>query len=129
MPIPSCPPEIKQLMTNTVLWESWLGFDGHAEPSYGPQIPVSCFQEAFGTMSSEGGLGVLRRADGTVVQPLWDLFFDGDNPVVLSFQVYDRFTPGGVGSDSTQALQAIRINTLYGPPFDNKHPWVVQVTV
>ena len=116
-------------MTVPVVWESFNGFDGHAEPSYQPAITLFCWQEAFGLMSSSGGLSALRRADGTVVDPLWDLFFAGDDPCVRSFKLYDRFTPGGVGTDSAQNLQALRLNTLYGPPFDNRNPWLVQVTV
>lgn len=129
MPIPSCPPEIKQIMIDPVVWEPFLGFDGHAEPSYGPALTLYCFQEAFGTMSADGGIAAIRGPNGTVVVPYWDLFFDGDNEDAREFQLYDRFTPAGIGSSPAQQLQAIRINTMFGPPFDSKRPWLVVVTV
>ena len=126
MPIPSCPPEIAALMTVTVLWETFRGFDGHAEPSYGPAIELSCWQEPHGLTS--GGGAALRLADGTTVEPQVELFFSGDDPNALRIQLYDRFTPTGVAIVD-QSLQAVRVTTLYGPPFDNQNPWLIQVTL
>lgn len=126
--IPSCPPEIKAMMTVPVVWESWDGFDGHAEPSYAPAITLYCFQEAHGGPGRSGGLMAERDASITTVEPRWDLFFDPDQPNVRSIKLYDRFTPGGVGAEA-QSLQAVRVNTFYGPPFDNRYPWLVVVSL
>lgn len=125
----SLPAEIRELLTTTVQWESFQGFDGHAEPSYAPAIALVCWQEAHGTSSASGGLQVFRRADGTVVEPSWDLYFSGDDPRARQIQVYDRFFPGGIGTDPAQKLQAVRVNTLLGPPFDDRNPWLIQVTL
>src|SRR5260221_12693282 len=108
MPI-SCPPEIKQLMTVLVLWESFQGFDGHAEPSYAPGIELNCWQEAHSLMQT--GLEAVRQADMTVSDPDWDLFFSGDDPNARKIKLYDRFTPGGVASDTAMTLQATSVNT------------------
>lgn len=123
----SLPREIWELMTIQVTWESFLGFDGHAEPSYAAPVQLTCWQEAHGLTG--GGLEAFRLADGTTVEPQWDLYFDGDQTNVQDIQLYDRFTPVGVGSDSTQRLQAVRVNTFYGPNWDNTNPWLIQVTL
>lgn len=128
----SLPLEIRELMTTTVQWESFQGFDGHAEPSYAAAIPVSCWQEAHGYGS--GGLEVFRKADGTVVEPIYDLYFSGDDQYAKQFQLYDRFLISAVGipsADQTdpQHLQAVRVDTLLGPPFDNRNPWLIIVTL
>jgi hypothetical protein len=127
MPIPSTPPEILELMTKKVGWESFLGFDGHAEPSYAPLLMVVCWQEEYSVMS--GGMTVFRRADGSVVEPQWHLYFAGDDPNARKMQLYDRFTTFAVGDSPEQVLQAVRINTMYGPPFDNKNPWAIEVAL
>lgn len=124
MPI-SCPPEISELMTNTVQWESFLGFDGHGEPAYAPAIPMKCWMEEYSTLS--GGMTAHRRADGTVVEPQWHCYFNADDPRVRTFKLYDRFTTPGVGNGPEQKLQAVSINTMFGPNFDNKNPWTVEV--
>jgi hypothetical protein len=76
-----------------------------------------------------GGVEILRRADGTVVEPVLDLYFSGDDPNAENFKLYDRFTPHNIGLDGTQNLQAVWINTLYGPPFDNTNPWLIRITL
>lgn len=123
----SLPPEIMALMTVPVTWEGFLGFDGHAEPSYAPAINLLCWQESHGLTG--GGLEAFRNADGTVVEPQYDLYFDGRTKCALQFQMYDRFTPVGAGTLGQQSLQAVRIATFYGPPFDNRNPWIIQVTL
>lgn len=126
-PTLSLPRDIWELMTTTVVWEAFLGFDGHAEPSYASPIYVTCWQESHGLTG--GGLEVYRRADGTVVEPQWDLLFDGDDANVQNFQLYDRFLPGGIGTDPAQKLQAVRLATFLGPNFDNTNPWIVLITL
>lgn len=132
MPPASLPIEIRELMTTTVSWESFQGFDGHVEPTYAPAIPLTCWQEAHG--SSTGGLEVFRRADGTVVEPAYDLYFSGDDQYARQIQLYDRFlvkAVGMIGADTVnpQELQAIRVDTLLGPPFDDRNPWLIIVTL
>lgn len=128
-PTLSLPRDVFELMTVEVIWEAFQGFDGHVEPSYAAPVSLICWQEAHGVSGGAGGMEVFRHADGTVVEPRWDLYFDGDNSDVRSFQLYDRFTPSGVTSDSEQRLQAVMVNTLYGPNFDNTNPWLVLVTL
>ncbi len=128
MPI-SLPPEIFELMTNIVIWEKFLGFDGHAEPSYAPARNLLCWQEAHGVSGGAGGMEVFRRADGSVVEPRWDMYFNGDSADARSIQLYDRFTHNDIGSEGNQSLQAVMINTLFGPNFDNQNPWLILVTL
>ena len=127
MPPASLPLEIRELMTARVGWEHWLGFDGHAEPTYAPLIPVSCWQEEYSV--SQGGMVAMRRADGTVVEPQWHLYFSGDDPNALLFTLYDRFTTSAIGDGPEQVLQPVRVNTVFGPPFDNRHPWLIEVAL
>ena len=123
MAIASTPPEILALMTTTVGWESFLGFDGHAEPRYAPLIDLRCWQEPH--PPGEGGLDVYRRADNTVVEPRWDFYFSGDDPNAKKIRLYDRFSPKF--SDG-KSLQAVRVSVLSGPNFDNRNVWLIQVT-
>lgn len=125
MPIPSCPPEIRALMLFLVTWEPFTGFDGHADPAYGLPQQVNCYKEAHGMM--QGGLEVTRKADETTADPDWDLFFSGDNPQAQSFTLYDRFTVPVVGGGYT--TQPSSINTINGPNFDNRNPWLIVVAV
>lgn len=124
----SCPAEIAEVMSQEVMWESFLGFDGHAEPTYAPAIPLKCWIEAHGAMADTGGLSAHRTVDKTVVEPTWDIYFSGDDEDAREIKVYDRFTPPGVGTDDAQKLQANRVNTLYGPPFDNRYPTLIMVS-
>ena len=114
-------------MTKTVGWEGFIKFDGHAEPSYNPLITLSCWIEEYSV--SQGGMVAMRRADGTVVEPQFHMYFNGDNPYVRTFTLYDRFTTYVVADTVEQVLQPVRINTMYGPPFDNRNPWMVEVAL
>lgn len=125
--IPSCPPEIKEMMTSPVKWERFNGFDGHAEPSYRAPQTLYCFRESHGLM--QGGLTVHRKIEETTVEPDWDLFFDGDSVSVEDFSLYDRFTILDDVGDDGYMKQPEAINTIVGPPFDNKHPWLVVVVI
>lgn len=123
----SLPRDIWELLTVEVTWEAFQGFDGHAEPSYASPVTLQCWQESHGLVG--GGLEVFRSADGTVVEPQWDLYFDGDQTNVQDIQLYDRFTPGGVATVGDQSLQAVRVSTWYGPNWDNTNPWLILVTL
>ncbi len=65
----------------------------------------------------------------TVVEPKWNLLFSGDDPLARQFQLYDRFTSSGTAQGPEQSLQAVRIDTIYGPPFDDRFPWLIIVTL
>lgn len=123
----SLPRDIWELMTIDITWEAFQGFDGHAEPSYAAPVTLQCWQESHGLVG--GGLEVFRAADGTTVEPQWDLYFDGDQTNVQDIQLYDRFTPVGVATVGNQSLQAVRVSTWYGPNWDNTNPWLVLVTL
>lgn len=124
MPWPSTPPEIAELMVSTCGWEKFLGFDGHAEPSYAPRITLKCYQEAHSMLQT--GLEAKRVADLTTSDPDFDLIFAGDDPNALQFNLYDRFIAGGVADNPLYTLQPDSINTVFGP-FDNTHPWLIVV--
>ncbi len=128
MPVPSCPPEIAELMTQTVFWEPFLGFDGHAEPSYGPGIELTCWVESP-SITGLGGVAANRAADETTVEPKYALIFNGDDPSARQIQLWDRFTSFNTASEGTHPLQATQVNTLHGPPFDNQNPWLIQVVL
>lgn len=112
------------MMTVPVLWEAFLGFDGHAEPIYAPGIELMCYREGHGMM--QGGIEVLRTADQTVADPDYDLFFSGDDPNARQIKLYDRLSVGGV-ADQSFTIQPQSVNTIIGPPFDNRNPWLIVV--
>lgn len=122
------------MMNIPVVWEGFDGWDGHAEPSYRPPVVKKCFLEEHGMVT--GGVEAIRLPNGTVVEPVLDLYFDGDDADVKGFRLYDRFTPQSIGINvaglfdpEPQSLQAVWIATFYGPPFDNRNAWVVRVTL
>ncbi len=122
----SLPPEIAEMMTVEVcFWEKSLGVDGHGQQTYADPVEVDCWVEPAGL---GGGLETNRaplggNVDATDVEPQLEIYFNADNVNVRAFTLDDRFTPGGIAS-AGQKLQAKRISTLYGPPFDNKNPWL-----
>ncbi len=125
----SLPAEIAEVMTvHNVLWESNQGIDGYGQQSYADPVEIDCWMEPAGL---GGGLEANRaplggNSDQTDVEPQLELYFNGDDPRVRSFTLDDRFTPGGIGATG-QKLKPKRISPLYGPPFDNKNPWLVVV--
>lgn len=124
----SLPLDVKALMTVPVLWEAFTGFDVFAQPNaYAAGITLYCWQELHGL--SDAGMKPHRHIDETIVEPIYNLFFDGDDARVLTFTLYDRFTPNGVFSSSQQRLQATFIETMFGPNFDNVNPWLVAVSL
>ena len=125
-PPASCPVQIAELLTTTVFWESFLGFDGHAEPRYAVGATLSCWQEE-GHGFAQRGVHAVRNATDTTSKPDWDLYFSGDDANARTIKLYDRFTMQGVGATNLP-LQAFAIDTVYGPPFDNVHPWLIIVT-
>lgn len=126
MPIPSLPAEIKELMTLAVVWEKFEGFDGHAEPAYANPVELACWLEPHGTDTV--GVRVYRRQDGTTVEPQYTMYFTGDNPQVRGMSVYDRFTIPSIDAED-KPLEALNVSTFGGPPFDNRNPWLVAVTL
>jgi hypothetical protein len=34
-----------------------------------------------------------------------------------------------VANGPEQKLQPVRVNTMYGPPFDNTNPWLIEVAL
>lgn len=126
-PPASLPADIAALMSTTVVWERFTGRDGAGQPTYAPPVTLKCWQEEYSVMT--GGLSVTRRADGAVVEPQWHLYFSGDDPNARKIGVYDRFTTTAVGQDTTQKLQPLRVNTMLGPNFDNKNPWMIEVAL
>jgi hypothetical protein len=124
----SLPPDITALMTTVVTWEAISsGPDGHGEWTYGPAIELQCWTEPHG-VGVNSGQTAARTLDGTVVDPDMDFYFSGDNANARKIKLWDRFTPGGIASEA-KTLQALIVETLYGPPFDNRRPWLIVVSV
>ncbi len=124
MPIPSLPAEIKELMTVPVTWEKALGQDGYGQQSYAPALTLKCWAEEYGF--SSGGMIGARKGAATDVDPKYSLYFPGDDSNARAFSMYDRFTVSVVFGDD-KPLQPSVINTIHGPNFDNKNPWLIQV--
>lgn len=115
-------------MTATVTWEKFVQFDGHAEPAYDAAVSLKAFVEPIG-LSMPLGSEAIRKPDGTIADPKYLLLFDGDDANARAFSLYDRFTLPTIVGSSTIALQPLRIATMFGPPFDNQHPWLIVVTL
>ena len=130
-PAASLPYSIKELLTNTsVLWEQSGAVDVFGQPSYAPAVEIDCWMEPEGIGSNVGMTNSRANVNQTILQqtrrPELSLYFDGDDSRVRSFKLTDRFTPlttGGAGVE----LMPTTIETLYGPPFDNRNPWLVIV--
>ncbi len=124
MPVANCPPEARALMTVPVKWEKSLGTDGYGQPVYDLPQTLYCWLEHHAT----GGLESVRKPDGTSVDIEYDLYFAGDDPNVRSMTMQDRLTlPVVAGSALT--TQPLFISTIFGPNFDNRYPWLVEVMV
>lgn len=122
----SCPPEVAELMWNTVAWQAFIAFDGYAQPTYAASKNLSCWIEGHNFQ----GLEANRKANVTEVEPRYDLFFSGDSADARSISLYDLFTIGPIGATLLdQQLQPIEISTGYGPNFDNTNPWIIRVTL
>lgn len=119
----SLDPNIKALMRETVLWERALTIDQYADQAYAAAVSIACFIEPSGFAG--GGNTSLRRSDGTVVDPQFDVHFDASDPNVLLFSVDDFFTVTGE-SEETLRTQAARITNFYGP---NGDAWTKVVTL
>lgn len=123
------PPEIGQLMQTPVSWEKYSGsMNGYGEPSYAAALTKHCWVEEHGMFG--GGMEPERFKEQTVVVPLLDCYFDGRDPDVQTFSLFDRFsfTKHVPAVGSGVVLQPIRIVPWYGPNFDNKgDPWIVVV--
>lgn len=124
----SLPRDITALMTTLVTWEPiGAGPDGYGQWTYGPAQELTCWTEPHGQGINSGQTAV-RSLDGTVVDPDWDYYFSGDDPLARKIKLWDRFTPGGIGTEA-KSLQALIVETMYGPPFDNRNPWLIIVSL
>lgn len=124
-PANALPKDIANLMVTTCSWEAFQGFDGHAQPTYAAPVTKTCYREAHSMLQT--GLEVNRQAELTTSDPDWDLYFDGDDADARGFTLYDRFTAGGTGQDSSgDVLQPSAINTVLGPW--GTDPWLVVVS-
>lgn len=127
-PATSLPRDIFELMVTTCGWEKFLGFDGHAEPSYAAKVTKTCYRESHSLLMT--GFTAERLAEITTLYPDWDLLFDADDADVRGFSMWDRFTPGGVADTDADnatpvALQPKFIATILGPW--GTTPWAVAV--
>lgn len=125
-PPTSLPPQLAELMTVEVTWEASTGQDGYAKVSYAAPVTLTGWVEPYGIA---GGVEAIRRQDGTMVEPQYELYFDGDDARARGFTILDRFTLPETVDAQLRPLQAVRISTLAGPPFDNTDPWLVTVTL
>lgn len=111
------PPEIRQLMTQTVAWEAYQSKNSHGDESYADPVDLACHVEL--------AVDADRLPDETRVVPRHDLYFDGGDSRVQSFTLNDRFTVGGIAGGVP--LQARQIDPVYGPPPGDV--WTVKVAV
>lgn len=126
-PPTALPAQIAELMTVQVTWEASLGQDGHGQSGYAAPVTLTGWVEPYGVL--RGGVEVTRRADTTIAEPSYELYFDGDDDRVRGFTILDRFTLPSVVEGASRPLQPLQIETLAAPPFDNEAPWLVQVTL
>jgi hypothetical protein len=126
-PATALPAEIAELMTVGVTWEHAIGTDGYGQPHFAAPVTLKAWVEEHGMI--QGGLDVIRKPDGTMVNPQYDLFFDGDDSRVQSFTLQDRFTLPSIVAGATLTTEPLYLSTKFGPPFDNQAPWLVQVTL
>lgn len=124
----SLPPEIKELMTVSVTWEASGTIDGYGQWTYASPVTLVGWLEPHSDAISAGATAY-RRADGTVVEPKYDLYLDGDNSNARAVKLWDRFTLPSVIGASADPLQAVHVETFAGPPFDNVNPWLVLVVL
>lgn len=125
-PPTALPAQIAELMTVEVTWEASLGQDGYAQSGYAAPVTLEGWVEPYGI---SGGVVVTRRGDGTVAEPSYELYFDGDDVRAQGFTILDRFTLPSAVETPLRPLQPIKIATMAAPPFDNEAPWLIQVTL
>jgi hypothetical protein len=121
----SLPPDIKALMTGSITWEPSGALDGYGQWTYASPVTLTCWTEPhIGGLNA--GVTAIRKPDGTVVEPQLDVYLDGDDDNARLVKLWDRFTPSGIGTEDA-ALQAVHVETMYGPNFDNVNPWLIIV--
>lgn len=125
-PATALPAEIAELMTVACSWEKSTGLDGHGQPVYADPVTLNCWVEQSGFVA--GGLESVRRAPGTSIDIEYDLYFDGSDENVKQFTNLDRFTIEPIGIQG-RVIQALFVETAFGPPFDNQDPWLVRVAL
>jgi hypothetical protein len=126
-PPTSLPPQIAELMTVlTVGYQKYTGFDEFSQSTYATSIDLTAWVEPYGI---SGGAEAFRKADGTIIAPTYELYFDGDSEVVQGFSLFDRFTLNDTPAASSLGLEPLRIGTYLGPNFDNENPWLVSVVL
>lgn len=126
-PVHSLPPEVRQLMTQTVQWYQFAGFDQYAQPQFADLVELFCWIEPHAGMA-DGGLTPHRNPDGiTVLEAIVDIYFDGSDPLARQISAWDRFIPPGIGVEPDNFQVVKSIATIYGPPFDNQDPWLILV--
>lgn len=113
---------ILALMNDTVSWEAYTTQDGHGDPTYAAPKTLSCWIEEKGL---SGGVRAHRAAHADTFDPLYDVYFDANDPDVLTFDLRDRFTIT-TQTGGSHAEQPERIDTFRGP---NGALWVTVVTL
>jgi hypothetical protein len=121
----SLPPDIKALMTTSIVWEASGALDGYGQWTYGSPVTLTCWTEPH-SGGQNFGVTAIRKPDGTVVEPILDVYLDGDDTNARLVKLWDRFTPTGIATEHAK-LQAVHVETMYGPPFDNINPWLIIV--
>lgn len=117
-------PNIKALMTETVIWEQFASMDVYGDQSYSPGIPKLAWVEAHGMFG--GGVVLRETKDERTQDAMVDIYFDAADPDVLAFDVKDRFTVTNLDDRASYSLTPDSINTWHGP---DGNPWVRVVSL
>lgn len=125
-PPTSLPPQLRELMTVSVVWEKAIAQDGYGQISWEAPVALVGWVEPYGLA---GGVEARRTRDGTTVEPQYELYFSGDDVSSRSMSLDDRFTLPDTVDAQARPLQPVRISTVDGPPFDNTNPWLVSLTL
>jgi hypothetical protein len=120
--VTSLPPEVAALLTQSCLWEVSSGPDGYGQMQFAPGLTLSCWIEQ---RSITEGYEMMRGPDEWPILPSLSLYFNGDDEEPRLFTLNDRFSV--YGYPAAQRLQPASINPFYGPNFDNRNPWLVEV--
>lgn len=116
------------LMNQTVAWEGYAGTSTtYGEPNWNAPKNKTCYMEAKG-LSGEA-VAKVSRADDTVYDPKYQLYFDANDADVQAFTMKDRFTIRSTALGATAEIMRSRpkgMDLLVGPQGE---AWIKIVTL
>lgn len=115
---------IVELMNETVTWEKAVTRDRYAQNSFAAPVTIKCFIEPSGFIG--GGIKSSRRPDETVVDAVFEMYFDASDPNVQQFTLDDYFTVTNEAGVTVVRTQPELVANFFGP---NGDPWLKVVTL